>query len=35
VAFAAEMLLTLVGAGLGAVLRYALGGWAKFDTNSS
>jgi fluoride exporter len=29
VAFAAEMLLTLVGAGLGAVLRYALGGWAN------
>ena len=29
VAFAAEVLLTLVGAGLGAVLRYALGGWVN------
>ncbi len=28
-AFAAEVLLTLLGAGLGAVLRYALGGWAN------
>ena len=29
VAFAAEVLLTLVGAGLGAVIRYALGGWVN------
>jgi len=29
VAFAAEVLVTLLGAGLGAVLRYALGGWVN------
>jgi CrcB protein len=29
VAFAVEVFLTLVGAGLGAVLRYALGGWVN------
>jgi CrcB protein len=29
VAFAAEVLLTLLGAGLGAVLRYVLGGWVN------
>jgi CrcB protein len=29
VALAVEVLLTLLGAGLGAVLRYALGGWVN------
>jgi len=29
VAFAAEVFITLLGAGLGAVLRYALGGWVN------
>ena len=28
-AFAVEVFLTLVGAGLGAILRYALGGWVN------